>query len=184
MKNLVQYVLFLALSFGSLNLQSTEKKPDNYPAEFKKIRLKENSFKNVLFSDPMLMSGLIDIKEVESRNYLISVGISVNKYKTKPIPASYMESMTLAKQNAKANLSKFIQNEIQTETTLTHSTQKIRKNVANEIIREIRVATHLNELTKEKSLQLIHNTNQKELGWWISADDNFFYFGIAFPMPD
>lgn len=177
-------ILVQAFLFGSFNLQSTEKKPASPPAEFKKIRLKENSFKNVLFSDPMLMSGLIDVKEVEDRNYLISVGTSVNKFKSKPIPKSYMESITIAKQNAKANLSKFIQNEIQIETTLTQTTDKTGKTEGNKIIRNIRVRTYLDQITKEKSSQLIHNTNQKELGWWISADDNFFYFGIAFAMPD
>ena len=184
MSSLSRWLFLLAFAFLSWAREAEGQDTLSPPKEFTKVRVKEERFQPVLFADPSLMAGLLDVKRVDGKLYLISVGSAVNKFKKNPVPKSFLDSMIVARQNAKANVAKFIETKLYTETTFIKETEKVTKTTGGKVERTRRVRTTLKTFTKEESLQLIHSPERKELGWWISADENFFYLGIAFPLPD
>lgn len=148
---------------------------------FQKLRIKDKSFEQVLLDRKEIMSGLIDIITVVNQRYLVSVGICYMD--AKPTPPKLLASMKYARIKAKEKVARLIDETMSSKESFTSHYEKIVK-VDEEGNEETiqRVKETFLSFTQSESQQIIHSPDQKELGWWITAEGDQMGLAIAYPI--
>ena len=148
---------------------------------FQKLRIKDKSFETALLARSEIMSGLIDVIEVDKKRYLVSVGICYMD--GKPSPQKLLASMKYARIKAKEKVARLIGETMSSKESFTTHYEEIVK-VDQEGNEETikRVKETFLSFTQSDSEQIIHSPDQKELGWWISAEGDQMGIAIAYPI--
>lgn len=148
---------------------------------FQKLRIKNKSFEIALLARSEIMSGLIDVIEVDEKRYLVSVGICYMD--GKPSPQKLLASMKYARIMAKEKVARLIGETMSSkESFTTHYEEivKVDREGNEETIKRVK-ETFLS-FTQSDSEQIIHSPDQKELGWWITAEGDQMGLAIAYPI--
>ena len=148
---------------------------------FQKLRIKNKSFEIALLARSEIMSGLIDVIEVDEKRYLVSVGICYMD--GKPSPQKLLASMKYARIKAKEKVARLIGETMSSKESFTTHYEEIVK-VDQEGNEETikRVKETFLSFTQSDSEQIIHSPDQKELGWWITAEGDQMGIAIAYPI--
>ena len=169
---------FCLLSLTLLSLNSMSASQDNL---FSKIKISDKSFEEALLKREKIFSGLIDVIEVDEKRYLVSSGISY--LDGKPSPQKLLSAMKYARIKAKEKVARLIgQTMTSSESFTSHYEEivKIDQEGNEETIKRVK-ETFLS-FTQSESQQIIHSPDQKELGWWITAEGDQIGLAIAYPI--
>jgi len=140
------------------------------------------SFRECLLADEPLMQGSVDLKKVNGTNYLIAVGMTFNKQIKQPgDPKAKLDMMKVAEIKARAEMAKYLETEVFTETTLTRETETQTTRVSGEVSKQQRIRRELQDVTVERAQLLMRRSIV--IGTWYSADQQFYYSAVALPVP-
>jgi len=148
---------------------------------FKKLRISDKSFEKALLDRSEIMSGLIDVIEVDKKRYLVSVGICY--IDGKPSPQKLLSAMKYSRIKAKEKIARLIGETMSSKESFTSHYEeivKIDQEGNEETIKRVK-ETFLS-FTQSESQQIIHSPDQKELGWWITAEGDQMGLAIAYPI--
>lgn len=149
---------------------------------FKEIQIAE-AFEQVLLSDPFLMTGAVDIKEIDGKQYVISVAMTTNEHQTTPTADARLTMLKIATLKAKAEIAKYIYEEISTSDTIEKTTEKETEREQERQKRSLRVNTILREsITTQIRDAVLRRV--KRIGTWYSEDMSFYYVAVAMPIEE
>ena len=157
-------------------------------SRFFKLKIKEKAFEDALLKDSDLMGGLIDVREIDGRKYLISVGACALSPDAVPGSVKYnpeklVKAIGYAETMAKAKLARLIKLTMSAKETFSSSYEEVTKiDSEGKELRIRRVKEIFTSYSKSKSLEHILSIDQKEIGWWITSDKQWLYKGIAYPL--
>jgi hypothetical protein len=175
--HITKFYLCIILLFANLTSLASD------VSDFHKIRIKEKSFADALLARTYLMRGLIDTIQVNEKKYLVSVGICYLNAQGKVSGEKLLEAMKYARIQAKTNLALLIGQTISSRQSFISHYESVTKVDAEGNEKQIeRVREVFQSFTKSESKQMIHSPEQKELGWWISADKGQLGLAIAYPV--
>lgn len=149
--------------------------------QFQNIQI-DPKFKVAIESDPFLMTGMLDVKEIDGKQYIISVGVTENENAGEDTARTRLKMTKIAILKAEAEIAKFIQTEVSTETSLEKRTEKTTEIEQEREKREVRVQKILREITTTRAHEILRLVER--IGSWYSEDMEFYYAAVAMPIND